>query len=521
MPFDLDRTNEDGRVFYPSQPFAASHPDRLATLATLYGMKPAPVDCCRVLELGCADGGNIIPMAEMLPASELVGVDLSEYEISAGGETFRALGLDNIRLETVDILDIDASFGTFDYVICHGVFSWAPDEVQDKILAVCRQNLADNGVAYVNYNTYPGWHIQGMIRDMLRYPSIKHEDPKTRAEEARKMLDVLLASMPPQGSPYHAMLKVEVEDLRARQDGFLYHAYLDVANRPLYFNQFIQRAAAVGLQYLGDAQSAWRWSPPLAENVEASLSGLADGPIEREQLVDFVVRQSSRYSLLCRNELDLREQPALDSLRQLHVSAHVTHETTGVDPIGNPSAIFRTRTGRSIATSDPNLNAALTIMSKIWPLRLRFDELENRVQSAVKKSYAEDWHRGLLGCHQAGIVELNASDAKYTTQVDERSCTTGYARRQAESGNFVTNRRHALLRLNDVDRVVVRRLDGTKSHTELQNLIAETISQAPIPSASGSGRDDSEESPFRIAVRDSLARLAENAMLVSGQPEGS
>lgn len=167
MPFDLDRTNEDGRVFYPSQPFAASHPDRLATIATLYGMKPAPVDRCRVLELGCADGGNIIPMAEVLPASELVGIDVSETEISTGGETIRALALDNIRLEMADILDIDASLGRFDYVICHGVFSWVPDEVQDKIFAVCRQNLADNGVAYVNYNTYPGWHVQGMIRDML------------------------------------------------------------------------------------------------------------------------------------------------------------------------------------------------------------------------------------------------------------------------------------------------------------------------------------------------------------------
>jgi len=468
VPFDLDRTNEDGRVFYPSQPFAASHPDRLATLATLYGMKPAPVDRCRVLELGCADGGNIIPMAELLPASELVGIDVSGYEISAGGETIRALGLDNIRLEMVDILDIDASFGRFDYVICHGVFSWAPDEVQDKIFAVCRQNLADDGVAYVNYNTYPGWHIQGMIRDMLRYLSVKHEDPRKRAKEARKTLDGLLASTPPQGSPYHAILKAELENLRARSDGFLYHAYLDVVNRPLYFHQFIQRATAVGLQYLGDAQSGWRWSPPPAENVKSSLSELADDHVEHEQLVDFIVNRSSRYSLLCHGEADLREQPAVDSLKRLYVSAHVAHETTGLDPVGNVSAVFRTPSGRSIATSDPNLNAALTIMAEIWPLRLPFGELDSRVRSAVKESYAEHWYRGLLGCHQAGIVELNASDAKYTTQVDERPRTTRYARRQAESGNFVTNIRHGLSRLNDVDRAIVRRLDGTNSHADCQ-----------------------------------------------------
>ena len=40
-----------------------THPDRLATIALLYGMAPRPVDRCRVLELGCGDGSNLIPMA--------------------------------------------------------------------------------------------------------------------------------------------------------------------------------------------------------------------------------------------------------------------------------------------------------------------------------------------------------------------------------------------------------------------------------------------------------------------------
>ena len=59
---------------YESYPFAQSHPDRLATLATLFGMKPQPIDDCRVLELGCASGGNLIPMAACLPGSKFVGI---------------------------------------------------------------------------------------------------------------------------------------------------------------------------------------------------------------------------------------------------------------------------------------------------------------------------------------------------------------------------------------------------------------------------------------------------------------
>src|SRR5439155_909713 len=64
-------------VPYESRAFTETHPDRLATVATLFGLKPPPVEKCRVLELGCADGTNLIPMAIGLPEGTFVGVDLS------------------------------------------------------------------------------------------------------------------------------------------------------------------------------------------------------------------------------------------------------------------------------------------------------------------------------------------------------------------------------------------------------------------------------------------------------------
>ena len=55
--------NPYDEVLYPGYPFAQAHPDRLGAMARLFGMNPAPVEACRVLELGCGDGGNLIPMA--------------------------------------------------------------------------------------------------------------------------------------------------------------------------------------------------------------------------------------------------------------------------------------------------------------------------------------------------------------------------------------------------------------------------------------------------------------------------
>ena len=90
------------RVPYPGLPFAQTHPDRLATLAILFGLAPAPVTGCRVLELGCGDGGNLIPMAFEQPGSEFLGIDLARSGIEQGRRAIESLGLPNIRLEQAD-----------------------------------------------------------------------------------------------------------------------------------------------------------------------------------------------------------------------------------------------------------------------------------------------------------------------------------------------------------------------------------------------------------------------------------
>ena len=156
-------------VPYEFRPFVRSYPDHLATIATLFGMKPQSADRSRILELGCAMGGNLIPMAINLPNSQFLGIDLSARQIADGQAMIKKLGLQNIELRHANILDVDDSYGMFDYILCHGVYSWVSPEAQEKILSICSKNLKPMGVAYVSYNVYPGWHMFGMIRDMMIY----------------------------------------------------------------------------------------------------------------------------------------------------------------------------------------------------------------------------------------------------------------------------------------------------------------------------------------------------------------
>ena len=97
---------------YLNKAFPQTHPDRLATLARLFGLQPPPIDTCRVLELGCASGDNVIPMALELPNARFVGIDLSGRQIEQGQRQVSAIGLDNIELRQYNIAEIDASWAS-------------------------------------------------------------------------------------------------------------------------------------------------------------------------------------------------------------------------------------------------------------------------------------------------------------------------------------------------------------------------------------------------------------------------
>jgi SAM-dependent methyltransferase len=170
-------TNSYDEVPYADYVFHHTHPACVGAVAALYGMRPANPERCRILELGCAAGANLIPMACDLPGSALVGVDLSARQIDVARRTVTALGLTNIDLRRTSTLDVDDSFGRFDDIICHGVYSWVPAEVREAILAVCKANLAPTGIAYVSYNTYPGWHMHRVARDMMTYHVGQFLDP--------------------------------------------------------------------------------------------------------------------------------------------------------------------------------------------------------------------------------------------------------------------------------------------------------------------------------------------------------
>ncbi len=320
MSANLAPTSYD-LVPYESHPFPQTHPDRLATIATLLGLRPTAINRCRVLELGCAAGGNLIPMALGLPESTFIGVDLSKVQVDEGLEMVGALGLTNIQLKQQSILDVEPALGKFDYIICHGVYSWVPDHVQDKILNICKDNLAANGVAYVSYNTYPGWHMRGMIRDMLKYHAKQFIEPAMRVKQARNLLDFLVKSVTPEDSPYSRLLTGEVEGFRRSSDSYLFHEHLEDVNEPIYFFQFAERAAARGLKYLAEVDLRVMVPGNFPAEVSNVLHMLSYDLIHLEQYMDFLRNRMFRQTLLCHKNVQANYALRGEQLAAFHVAS--------------------------------------------------------------------------------------------------------------------------------------------------------------------------------------------------------
>jgi len=157
-------------VPYHSAPFAETHPVNLAVLGRLFGLEPPDPDRCRFLELGCASGGNLIPMAVHLPGGWFEGIELSAAQAADGASLVAELGLANARIRQGDILDLGDDLGEFDYIVTHGVYSWVPEVVQERILGLCAEHLAPGGVAYrCSFRVTEAVHMIERMADIMAH----------------------------------------------------------------------------------------------------------------------------------------------------------------------------------------------------------------------------------------------------------------------------------------------------------------------------------------------------------------
>ena len=273
---------------YSNNAFAATSVVNLSTVAKLHGLSPTDPRQSRVLELGCGRGGNLLPMAETLPESEFVGMDLSPGHIDAANADVAALGMSNVCFEAADILDWNDDGRPFDYIIAHGIFSWVPQSVQNAILKLASDRLSPNGLMYVSYNTYPGWHYRGVVREMLQYHVDQQAPVSNQLEQARSLLQFVSHGVADRDGVRSVLLREECEHMLGEADSYLYHEHLEATNSPCYFHEFAARLPEFDLQFVSEAQVNPLLASLSGDTVEAILKRTGHDRIHYEQYIDFL-----------------------------------------------------------------------------------------------------------------------------------------------------------------------------------------------------------------------------------------
>ncbi len=450
-----------------------AHPDRMAVIGALKGLGVPPVNGSRVLEIACARGGNLFPMAEQMPGSHFVGIDLSPRQIEQGLELVREAGLTNVELRCQDLMDFPENAGTFDFIIAHGFYSWVPEPVRVQLMKVCKRHLAKNGLAYISYNTYPGWRPKGVIRDMMLYHARGATDPAERVKRGREMVNFVAEHTLLKNS-YREMVGEFQKTIAEDGDSYLLHDHMEAVNDAFYLRDFARQAESYGLAYLGDAnpiEDAWSRIPgPLRE----MILKMSANEMERDQYVDFLLNRTFRRSVLCHAEAAAAAQgTTVNHIRKLYVAGFPEETRSDVNAEGKSVIQFGTEREK-VQFSDPRPIAALRHIQRAWPSAVSFAELAAEALTHSPAGHRDSEKNAVAlahvidTCHSLGVVELWTHPTDHISRAaGTHPKATRWARWQAVHFPTVTSLRNSQVKVDDVVRHVLPLLDGSRDSQAL------------------------------------------------------
>ena len=480
---------------YDNYCYPQTHVDRLATLATLFGIKPAPVEHCRVLELACGDGANLLPMAYGLPESRFLGIDRASKPITSGTALIQALRLENLELRQMDLMRVTRDLGEFDYIIAHGLYSWVPANVRDRIMEICRSCLAPQGIAYISYNVYPGCRLREIIREMMLFHTREAKESGELVAQGRA-LTKWLADAQLKSSVYAGFLRETAENQAKANDGALYHDALAEVNEPLYFHQFMSHAKQHGLQFLCEAEHFNVREYEFAPEVIKQLQTLAEESVlTKEQYLDFLEGRSFRQSLLCHDEVKIDLSLGTEPIKEFYLSSPARRQSPDQDLRSSEREEFQVDRDASITTDFPLAKAAIYYLGEIYPRAIRFDELLDQAFQLLNSNSSlsnrdSDQTRQLadliLKAYGAGVVEFHLHLPRLAIVPGEHPLASPLARLQAQQGTITTTLLGNNVRIEDfLGLQFLLLLDGTRDRAALLKDFSEVINEHIQPGPDG------------------------------------
>jgi SAM-dependent methyltransferase len=461
---------------YPHYVHPLTDPARLAAIGRILGLPVALPNAARVLDIGCGSGTNLLAMAERMPGSHFLGIDFVAAEIEAAQSLAADAELKNVRFEQADLLDWQSHGAKFDYIIAYGLFSWVPDEVKDRLLQLCRDCLAPNGIACISYMTYPGCKQPEAIRDLLRLHTASSMTLEAKVDAAHQTLDFLDRAydrLP--HLPHSTYLHEQVRQIRRKEPHFLLLDDLGVERDPCYLMQFVNWAAEHGLRYVGESEFHTMFPENLPPDTARELAALDLDRLETEQLLDFVANRSFRCTLLAHAETAPSAVLRANALDEL--CAKPVLLPTGLPGLDPAEGSFRTTTGSHVTLrTEPLVAFSRALAARphaFTPLPRVLSAAQQLARRTFSAAEVDRLREDLLSLFARRQLELSALAYSPPTCTPARPRLTPLNRAAARRRSMVITATHRASRLSAREQAFCALLDGTHRREDLAYRAAE------------------------------------------------
>lgn len=472
---------------YPSKFFMLTGPNHLSSLGRLHGIETKAPERCRVLELGCGNGSNLLSHAYNLEESEFVGIDISPEQIREAKRSARDLSLGNAIFEEIDLMELTVeAFGKFDFIVGHGLISWIPVTVRKRVFKIFNELLEQNGIGYLSYNAYPGSHYRDMIRRILRYHTRDTEEPLEKVNKGMDLLRLLS-----ENSTEHKILRpiflAEHERHKNHGPSDIYHDDLSPEYHPLHFHEFDSLLRANRMRFVCEAELQAMSAQGFGEEVSRLLSSF-DEIEDREQYLDFLRGRIFRQTIFCRSEQELEREFRPESLDGFLIASAIKAKDPSIDVTKSTPQRFEGVRGVGLEIDHPLTKAALTILGKEWGRAVPCDRLLLRAREMlVSKGCVEaDWE-GQMRTTKAiilrilegtDLVELRLFCPDMDRSLPERPRINRLARWQLGTADNITSLFGLNISVTDaISRRLLELADGSRTRNELLEGVNEFIAK--------------------------------------------
>lgn len=478
----------------------------MAAVARLFGVDAPALETASILEIGCSTGANLFPMALQYPGATFLGIDLSENQIATANASKSLLGISNISFTQCDLRSFSFEPDSFDYIICHGVFSWAPEEVQEAIFSTIQKGLTSCGVALVSYNCHPGWATRSVLRDTLLLFDDNQLSPEERVAQARAVLTSSQDALVDAFRSYGLHLREEIERTLERSDSFFIHELLDEHTGAFTVHELSKRALGHHLNYLGDAHPSRMRSDELSQpRVPLAFNLQQLSPIEREQLFDYLFPVSLRASLFTRAT---PQSIHIESLQHFWMTSPLVPLSDTPDIFSESRETFCGPTELTIDITEPVLKSALIYLRRMWPETVTFQELyEGACALCGRKKKGDEksmLQAELLKLFFENLVEFYVSPLPCIALDTHALSVSPFAQLQAQSSDWVTSQRHEAVPLDTLSQYIVGELS---SHQDFDSLLMRLLS------AFEEGKFVAQEEGNRITEEEHLKKVVSEQLL--------